>query len=74
MRAFGLLPARADECKEVLHLTSLYGPNGTVREDPEGMRLFHEPPPISTHLQLVRYLERLRAVHSQTTAQQSERS
>lgn len=64
MRAFGLPLAKADECREVLDLTDLYGPNGTICKDPDAVKMFNEPPPISTNIQIGRYLGILREVHS----------
>ena len=69
MRAFGLPASKAEECREVLRLSDLYGPGGTRTRDAEAEKLFHETPPISTNLQIGRYLDVLRKVHSRWTTE-----
>lgn len=68
MQAFGLTLAKADECVEVLKLNSMYGPNGSRSQDPEAIKLYNEEPPISTNIQIGRYLAALRQAHNQYDA------
>ena len=67
MRAFGLPANKADECKEVLDFTDMYGPNGSLTKDPEAVKMFYEPSPISTNIQIGRYLGLMRDVHKRWT-------
>lgn len=69
MCAFGLPANKADECREVLDLTDKYGPRGRLTQDAEAEKLFYEPPPISTNIQIGRYLDVLRGVHSRWTTE-----
>lgn len=67
LRAFNLPTSWGDDCMEVLALTSMYGRAGKRYEDSNVMAMLDEVPPISTGLQLQRFLALLRAIHSKWT-------
>lgn len=58
--ALGIKGNRAEEYIEALSLTAFYGPKGSRMEDEEVVKLYHEPCPVSSSLQLSRYLGVLR--------------
>ncbi|THG98658.1 hypothetical protein EW026_g3551 [Hermanssonia centrifuga] len=65
--AFNLPLAWGDDCTDALELTGLYGFGGSRCEDPEAIAMLNEVPPITTTIQVGRYLKRLRALHQQWT-------
>lgn len=58
-------PLWGDECTEVLTLSKYYGPKGQRHEDPRAVTMFEEPAPVSTTIQMRRYLSLLREIHNQ---------
>jgi len=72
LRAFNLPPSWGDECKEVLAFTAMYGRGGRRCEDPRVVAMFDEPPPISTAMQVQRYLTLLREIHGRWSVEHPE--
>ncbi|KAH9929295.1 hypothetical protein B0H21DRAFT_694673 [Amylocystis lapponica] len=69
LRAFNLPVTWGDECKEVLALTGMYGRAGRRYEDPRVVAMLDEAPPISTGMQVKRYLTLLREIHGRWTVE-----
>ncbi|TCD71662.1 hypothetical protein EIP91_007409 [Steccherinum ochraceum] len=56
LNAFNMKQVWGEECSEILHLTSLYGPRGKRTEDPQVVRMMHEAPPVTTGMHAKRFL------------------
>ncbi|CCL99872.1 uncharacterized protein FIBRA_01897 [Fibroporia radiculosa] len=67
LRAFNLPTTWGDDCMEILALTNLYGPVGKRYVDPRVVAMLDETPPISTGMQVKKYLALLREIHSRWT-------
>ncbi|PCH43535.1 hypothetical protein WOLCODRAFT_144561 [Wolfiporia cocos MD-104 SS10] len=66
LKAFNLTASWGDECTEVLALTALYGPGG-VHEEARVVAMLDQKPPISTGMQVKKYLALLREVNAKWT-------
>ncbi|KAI0344583.1 hypothetical protein BDW22DRAFT_1061834 [Trametopsis cervina] len=62
----------ADECTEALRLSRLYGPGGQRGADSQAVALFTEPAPISTKIQMGRYLDLLKKIDFAWTSEHPE--
>ncbi|KAL6307872.1 hypothetical protein BKA93DRAFT_815593 [Sparassis latifolia] len=72
LKAYNLPTSWGDNCMEVLSLVALYGPNGKRYEDRRVVDMFDEVPPVTTKLQLEKFLALLRECHSRWTIDHPE--
>ncbi|KAI0930659.1 hypothetical protein AcV5_007317 [Taiwanofungus camphoratus] len=72
MRAFNLPLSWGEDGLETLALTAMYGPGGKRCEDPRVLTMLEEVPPISTGMQVKKYLALLREIHSRWTIDHPE--
>lgn len=60
--ALGLKSSWSDDCEEISRLYTLYGADGERCEDPRIVSMFEETPPISTGMQVNKFLTLLREI------------
>ncbi|OCH88281.1 hypothetical protein OBBRIDRAFT_836733 [Obba rivulosa] len=69
LTALGLKASWSDNCEEVMKLNTLYGAGGQRYEDPRVVAMLEETPPISTGMQVNKFLSLLREIHNRWTAE-----
>lgn len=69
VKEFGVTMSRADNYMEALALTVFYGPQGSRGEVERVVKMYHEPCPVASNIQLGRYLALLREVHTTREAE-----
>ncbi|EJF60389.1 hypothetical protein DICSQDRAFT_62806 [Dichomitus squalens LYAD-421 SS1] len=67
IKAFNLKQEWGEECEEVLELVGMYGEGGTRGADGRVMGMLDEKPPVTTGMQVKKFLKVLREVHAQWT-------
>jgi len=69
LKAFNMTSAWGEDCSDILHLTSLYGPRGRHCEDPQVVKMMNDMPPVTTGMYAKQYLAFLRDIHARWEAE-----
>lgn len=64
-----MTPTWGEECSDVLHLTSFYGPGGKHYEDGQIVNMMNAMPPVTTGMYAKQFLASLQEINARSGAE-----